>query len=361
MSGRFLRALSYDPGVIPLLLVLAGGVAVLAGIATLRTLGTGYRLGRLLATVPRVPVSEAVRLAKTGERRFVGIQGRIEGENEFEDAAHQPLVWRRTRLQARLGRRWMTFEDGVEVVPFEVHEGLDGIAIDTAALGPGVVVLTRESVGVVSDLADRAPAELPPEAPARARIDQISSIEHATVLGWPVRTEAGEATMTSGGGRPLVLSTLEPTEAMRVLAGGDRVRPWLATILLVGGLVIGALGLAWYGLEAAGLVTGSTGSGPAAGLTDGLPRVEVVRAAAAASSASPAPTVPAPTVPAATLPAATVAPLPSDLGGDTRSSGSGPGLVGAPGLAIAAVIGLGIVAAVATLAYVRLTGGPRRG
>lgn len=47
-------------------------------------------------------------------------------------------------------------------------------------------------------------------------------------------------------------------------------------------------------------------------------------------------------------------------GGDPRSSGQGPGLVGEPGFAIAVVVLVGLVALGGTLLYVRATGGPRR-
>lgn len=46
-------------------------------------------------------------------------------------------------------------------------------------------------------------------------------------------------------------------------------------------------------------------------------------------------------------------------GGDPRSSGQGPGLVGDPAFAILAVLAIGIGALAITLAYVRLTGGRR--
>jgi hypothetical protein len=46
-------------------------------------------------------------------------------------------------------------------------------------------------------------------------------------------------------------------------------------------------------------------------------------------------------------------------GGDPRSAGEGPGLVGDPLLAIVLVVALGILALGATLLYVRLSGGPR--
>jgi hypothetical protein len=52
-------------------------------------------------------------------------------------------------------------------------------------------------------------------------------------------------------------------------------------------------------------------------------------------------------------------PSPSAIGGDPRSSGEGPGLVGEPFLALGAVLLIGIVAVVATTAWVRLTGGRR--
>jgi hypothetical protein len=51
-------------------------------------------------------------------------------------------------------------------------------------------------------------------------------------------------------------------------------------------------------------------------------------------------------------------PSPSEaIVGDTRSPGEGPGLVGAPFLAIGGVLALGLAAAGLTLVYVRATGG----
>ena len=46
-------------------------------------------------------------------------------------------------------------------------------------------------------------------------------------------------------------------------------------------------------------------------------------------------------------------------GGDPRSSGQGPGLVGEPGVAIVVVLAVGLLAVGGTLLYVRATGGPR--
>ena len=46
-------------------------------------------------------------------------------------------------------------------------------------------------------------------------------------------------------------------------------------------------------------------------------------------------------------------------GGDPRSVGEGPGLVGDPLFAVALVVGIGVLAAGLTALYVRATGGPR--
>lgn len=54
---------------------------------------------------------------------------------------------------------------------------------------------------------------------------------------------------------------------------------------------------------------------------------------------------------------AAASPEPSAPGGDTRSPGEGPGLVGAPFLAIVGIMALGLVTAGGTLLYLRLTAG----
>lgn len=304
----------------PQLVIGVGAAVLVVGVALLRSFGPRYRVGRLLASAPLVPIGEAVRLARAGERRFVRIEGRIDSDAEFEDADHQPLVLRRTRFDSRsvgpLGR-WTTFDQQTKAVPFEVHEGLDAIRVDRTAIGDGLIVIPRRSVGIVADLGDRAPAgeaALPPDLPARVTIEQVSSVEHAIVGGFATLDPDGSPIMTAGHGRPLILTTLEIPEAMRILTGGDRGRARAAAACLAigGGLLV--VGVAW-------LIAGTWAS-PAAAL-----------------AASPLPSI-----------------LP---GSDTRSSGQGPGLVGDPALAVLGVLGIALVAIVATLLYIRLTAPPK--
>jgi hypothetical protein len=303
----------------PLLFIAAGLVALVAAALTLRSYGLSYRVGRLLAATPAVTVAEAREIAESGARRYVRITGRIDAEDPFEDADHRPLVWRRTRLEAKRSGGWTPFEDSREAVPFEIHEGLDAIGIDGDALGDGVVVVRRESMGVAGDLADRAPDDLAAETPVRAVIEQVSAVEHAIVIGVPAKsTDEGLPAMTAGFGRPLILTTLEEPEAMRILAGGTGRPRLVAGLFAVGGTLLVA-GLAWAGVNAL--------AGAMAMIGDLLIPV------AYAATPTPAPA------------------------GDPRSSGEGPGLVGEPGIALLIVLGIAIASIVITTLYVRLTGG----
>ena len=132
------------------------------------------------------------------------------------------------------------------------------------------------------------------------------------VAGVPAKDASGTVRMTAGLGRPLILTTLERDEAMRVLAGDAPRRPLAAVIAMTVGLISLTIGIVW---AIAGAVTGS------------------------ALAASPEPS--------------------AVVGGDPRSSGEGPGLVGDPLTAIVLGLVIGIGTALATAVYVRMTGGRR--
>jgi hypothetical protein len=225
----------------PLIPLVAGLVALIAGVLVLRTYGPRYRVGRLLAATQPATIAKARALA-AGPARYIRVSGRIDAEDEFEDDAHRPLVFRRTRLQLKTNGRWVAFEDRRERVDFEVRDGLDGIAIDDAVLDAGLVVVPRESVGTAADVADRVPAGTAPTTSVRLWIEQVSSVEHAIVLGVPSLDAAGEPRLSAGLGRPLILTTLERDEAMRVLTEGERRRPLVAATCMIGGF--GLIGLA---------------------------------------------------------------------------------------------------------------------
>ena len=296
--------------------MLALGVAAFI----LRSFGPRYRVGRLLAVVPQIPIAEAVRIAEAGETRYVRVDGRIDSDTEFEDDAHRPLVLRRTSIQWRpsleTGGWRHASEPAVELAPFLLRENLDEIDVDAAALEAGLVVVPRVSVGKVADLGDRAPAGIPPEAAARLVVEHVSSVEHGTVLGVPRRGADGRAVIGAGLGRPLILTTLERDEAMRVLTGGAAQRSRIAIVSLVLGAALLTVAVAWWLLDA--ILGGGVAS---------------------AFAASPDPTL--------------------RPGTDIRG-GSTAGFVGNPVLAILGAVAVGVGSLVATLAWVRYTGGPTR-
>jgi hypothetical protein len=302
------------PGVAPLLLAAAGVVALGIAAAILRSFGPRYRVGRLLAVVPPVSVADAIRLAEAGEARYVRVDGRIDSDAEFEDADHRPLVLRRTTMEWRPpnGRTWTRFDTHLEAVPFVVREGLDDIGVEAERLEDGLLVTPRESVGQARDIEAMTQAGIDPGAQARLRVELVSSVDHAAVLGVPTRTGDGNVTIGPGLGRPLIVSTLEQEEAMRVLTGGATGRSRLAIACLAAGVALLGLAAAWW------LVDALVGGG-----------------ATTALAASPDPTL--------------------RPGSDTRSSGGGPGIVGEPLLAVLGVIGVGLVSLLATVAWVRLT------
>ena len=309
VRGTGTRGLSF-PAVDGLVAILAGVAALGGGIAVLRSYGPRFRVGRLLSAARVVSVADAVEIARGGPPAYVRVTGRLDSETDFEDVDHRPLVFRQTRLQSKPAGHWEDFDVVREAVPFAVREGLDGIAIDTDVLDEGLVVVPRETVGVVGDLGDRAPAELDDTLPARVVVELVSNVEHATIAGVPALGPDGVPRLGAGLGRPLILTTLEQPEAMRILAGGSSVRARLAAVLLVAAAVLLLMGVVML------VLPGS------------------------AFAASPEPT--------------------AVTGSDTRSSGQGPGLVGAPLAAILGVLGIAIVAVILTLVFVRATGGPGR-
>ncbi len=230
---------------IPLLLVIVGGFALVAGWWLMRGLGPGARIGRILASTRTVPVAEAVAAASSSRPRYLGVTGRVGSNDEWEDEEHRPLVLRRRRLELWQGGRWVAFEDHREVVPFEISEGLDRLAIDGDSVDEGLVVVTRESVGTAADLGERVPEGTDPATPARLRLELLTSVDHVLVLGVPSLDPGRGPILGPGLNRPLILTNLEPKEALRLLAEGRQGTTRAISLLLGGGVVALLGGLLW--------------------------------------------------------------------------------------------------------------------
>jgi hypothetical protein len=237
---------------ISIFLALAGLAALVVAALLLRRTGSGYRVGRLLATAPDVPLSElVVANPEASTPRFVRTHGRISSDEEFPDEANRPLVYRRRRLERRDGNGiWHVLDEQRLAVPFGIEERGAFLAVDVEALGDGLIVIPRESRGTAGDLPADVAASLPdvldPTTPVRLRIDQLSAVEHATVAGVVAQLHDGTLHLTAGMNRPLILSSVEPDAAMRLLAAGRRGSVRAAAALLVIGLGLLAVSIAAF-------------------------------------------------------------------------------------------------------------------
>jgi hypothetical protein len=223
--------------VIPLVLALAAACSLTLAFLLLR--GPEYRVGRLLRTARAATIGEAVDAAEAGTEVYVRVHGRISSDEEFPDENDRPLVFRRRRLESAAPRgRWQLHDEERLAVPFGVEERSAFIAVDVEALDDGLVVLPRESIGLAREAGGLLPDDIAPDALVRHRIDQVSAVEHAHVCGVPRVAADGRATMTAGLGRPLILTTLEIPEAIRVLSAGSRPRILGAAAALASSLVL---------------------------------------------------------------------------------------------------------------------------
>jgi hypothetical protein len=262
-----------------------------------------------------------------GDGHYLAVSGNIDAAEAFEDESHRPLVYRRERVLIADGTTWREIERVVRSVPFVISDGEHALAIDAAQLGDGLVVIERQWDGSVAELAaahrdyqnpESAAlvaqlASAAPTAGARVILEQISTLDRGTAAG----LLRGGALTAGGAGQPLVLTTLDRREALRILGSGQRasLAAGLLTLLL---LIVGALLLL---------------AGSAALLS------EATSGAGAALSPSPAPS-----------PTAA-----SGESGDARNGGVGTGPGGLAGLigALSAPFAVGALIAVVVSVVVR--------
>lgn len=238
-----------------ILLALGVGLITLSVWASRRG-GTRARSARLMAGLAPVSPEEALLV---GENRYLAVQGSIDAAEAFDDENHRPLVYRRERVLVREGETWRELERAVRSVQFFVTSSSASIEVDAELLGDGLVVIERQWEGSVAELVasgrtfkeaatSTLVAELAASAPAltaRVVLEQISTLDRGTVVGL-----LRNGTLTAGGaGQPLVLTTLDRRDALRIL-GGEARGSLVVSLLTLAALVAGVLttGVALVGL-----------------------------------------------------------------------------------------------------------------
>ena len=238
-----------------LLLALGAGLIALSVWASRRG-GTRARSARLMAGLAPVSPEEALLV---GEGRYLAVKGSIDAAEAFDDENHRPLVFRRERVLVREGDTWRELERAVRSVQFFITSPSASIEIDADSLGDGLVVIERQWEGSVLELVasgrtftDDATSALvttlatsAPTLTARVVLEQISTLDRGTVVGL---LRNGRLT-AAGAGQPLVLTTLDRRDALRIL--GSEARGSLAiSLITLAALVAGVLtvGIAIVGL-----------------------------------------------------------------------------------------------------------------
>jgi hypothetical protein len=242
----------------PILIV--GAALILFGLLLSRRADARTRAGHLLAGLSPISPTEALRLAalRDDAAPYLAIKGSIDAPEIFEDENHRPLVYRRERVSIADEGGWRVIDTAERSLPFVVSDPSSSISIATADLAEGLVVVERRWEGSVAELhaAGReyqrqetsalvaALAASDPTRGARVGLEQISNLDRATAAGQLVDGE-----LRAGAGRPLVVTTLERAEALRLLGTEGRGRlasSTLALALLTVGalLLIGGIALA---------------------------------------------------------------------------------------------------------------------
>ncbi len=229
------------------------GVALLViGLLLSRRTDARTRAGQLLAGLSPISPTEALKLAALrGESApYLAIKGSIDAPEIFEDEHHRPLVFRRERVSIADEGGWRVIDTAERSLPFVVSDPSNSISIATADLADALVVVERRWEGSVAELhaAGReyqrpetaalvaALATSDPTRGARVGLEQISNLDRATAAGQLVDGE-----LRAGAGRPLVVTTLERADALRLLGGearGRLVSSTLALALLAIGLLL---------------------------------------------------------------------------------------------------------------------------
>ena len=230
---------------------LIGAALIVVGLLLSRRTDVRTRAGQLLAGLSPITPTEALRLAalRGASAPYLAVTGSIDAPEIFEDEHHRPLVFRRERVSIADEQGWRVIDVAVRSLPFVISDARSAINISTADLGEGLVVVERRWEGSVTELHAAGREYQSPETAAlvarlavsdptrgaRVGLEQISNLDRATAAG-----QLADGELRAGAGRPLVVTTLERAEALRLLGGEGRGRLASSAVAL-GLLALGVL------------------------------------------------------------------------------------------------------------------------
>jgi hypothetical protein len=244
---------------LPLTVLVAGVLLLLAGGVALRWSGARAGVGRRLAAARQVRVADLLT-ADPPPARPVRVVGRIRCADPILTAQGDRLVALHRDVEVRMARRgWRTIERRRETRGFELWDHGGSLAIDPAAAAEPLVVIPHVWRGEPAELGAehqaalaRLTAEGSDPGAARSVTRMLSVVERLLVLATVRRAADGSIFLVPPPGG-YVISALDLDDAMRLLGGPHR------GLLMAGAAAIGVgalLTAAGAVLAAATLVSG---------------------------------------------------------------------------------------------------------
>jgi hypothetical protein len=244
---------------LPLTVLMAGVLLVLAGGGALRWSGARAGVGRRLAAARQVRVADLLT-EDPPPARPVRVVGRIRCADPILTAQGDRLVALHRDVEVRMARGgWRTIERRRETRGFELWDHGGSLAIDPAAAAEPLVVIPHVWRGDPAELGAehraalaRLTAEGGDPGAARSVTRTLSVVERLLVLAAVRRAADGTISLFPPPGG-YVISALELDDAMRLLGGPRRGLLLPAAAAIGVGALLTAVGAV---LAAATLVSG---------------------------------------------------------------------------------------------------------
>ncbi len=245
----------------PLAVVVAGGLAVVAGAWLIRTSGAHTGLGRRLAAARTIPLAELHQLAAANAlpAEPIRIEGRVRCANPINTPEGDRLAALHRDVDVALpDGRWRTIEHLRDARSVDLWERASSVRLDLGTAAEPLITIPHVWEGLPDELPasyqpaiERLAAEIGAPTAARATTREITLVDQLTVLAVARRDPAGQLQLTPPDGG-FVVSAVDLDVAMRLLAGPRRPR-------MLGGYAVSALGGVAVFLGLIGLVVALVG------------------------------------------------------------------------------------------------------
>jgi len=241
---------------IALAFLTAALLAAVAGVAEIRRSGARTALARRLAGARELAVGDLDDLPRDPIRP-IRVAGRVRCPTPIQTQRDEQLVALHRDVEVLTARGgWRSIERVRESRGFELWDHAGAVSLDAAQAAEPLITIPYLWEGAPEELDDtyrpaveRLQVEYGDVSAARATTRTINTIDRLLVLADLERDEAGRVRLRPPGGGYLI-SSLELSDAMRLLAGPGRRQLMVGAAVIAAGVALALTGIV---LLAAGL------------------------------------------------------------------------------------------------------------